>query len=134
MRARTSGPGDFRLEPRPFRSGVPQGPCGCAGGGDTGGWRHPVAGKGCGSVLFLVAFAGNLVSGGEGLPTVSEALRMNENQPGREWASVPAEGEYVRNPELLERKEVIKELGCRDAGGIGVKGTRDFFVLLMQLF
>lgn len=57
-------------------------------------------------------FARNL-SGVKGLPAVTEVLRMNENQPGREWGSVSAEEEHVRNTELLERKEVVKERGCK---------------------
>lgn len=82
-------------------------------------------------------FATNVLSGVKSLPIVTEVLRMNEKQPGREWGSVSAEGELGRNTELLERKEVVKERGCRDASvncRIGVKGAWDFFVVLVQLF
>lgn len=41
-------------------------------------------------------------------------------------------------PELLESEEVLKEGGCGDLGvycrRTGVKGTWDYFVLLVQLF
>lgn len=127
------GPGDFRPGPRPFRLGAPGATpwAETPAAGDTRGRGRAAARSLPGSVPEKPSL------GVKHLPGVAQALSVNGNQPGQKWGSVPAEREGARNPGIVGERGGSQE-GCGDSGvycrRTGVKGTWDYFVLLVQLF